>query len=60
MTTEPARATTDFAHYFRSLVAALGERPGWYGVFAEREPEAALAYRSGADVPPWDVVRALL
>ncbi|MFC4031004.1 hypothetical protein ACFO3J_05915 [Streptomyces polygonati] len=60
MTTELARATTDFAYYFRSLVAALGERPGWYGVFAEREPGAVQAYSSGAEVPPWDVVRALL
>ncbi|WP_405589362.1 hypothetical protein [Streptomyces sp. NBC_01190] len=60
MRTELARATTDFAHYFRSLVAALGERPSWYGVFAEREPGAARAYQSGAEVPPWDVVQALL
>ncbi|WNI18594.1 hypothetical protein [Actinacidiphila sp. ITFR-21] len=60
MTTELARATADFAYYFRSLVAALGERPGWYGVFAEREPGAVHAYEGGTEVPPWDVVRALL
>ncbi|HEY5832541.1 hypothetical protein [Streptomyces sp.] len=39
---------------------ALGERPGWYGVFAEREPVAAQAYQNGMDIPPWDVVRAAL
>jgi hypothetical protein len=60
VTTEPARAAADFTYYFRSLVAALGEQPGWYGVFAEREPGAVRAYHSGVDVPPWDVVRALL
>lgn len=60
VTTEPARATTEFTYYFRSLVAALGQRPGWYGVFAEREPGAARAFAVGADVPPWDVVRAVL
>src|SRR5882757_6472426 len=58
--TELARATADFTYYFRSLVAALGERPGWYGVFAEREPGAARAYEGGTEVPPWDVVRAVL
>lgn len=60
VTTELAGAATEFAYYFRSMVAALGERPGWYGVFAGREPAAAHAYETGADVPPWDVVRAVL
>ncbi|SEG13257.1 hypothetical protein SAMN05216223_103343 [Actinacidiphila yanglinensis] len=50
----------EFAYYYRSLLAALGERPGWYGVFAERDPEAAAAYSSGRQVPPWDVVRTML
>src|SRR5882757_4174521 len=60
VTTELGRATTVFTYYFRSLVAALGDRPGWYGVFVEREPGAARAYESGTEVPPWDVVRAVL
>ncbi|CAG6396177.1 hypothetical protein [Actinacidiphila cocklensis] len=46
--------TADFANYFRSLVAALGERPGWYGLYAARDPEA------GRGIPPWDVVRTVL
>ena len=50
----------EFTYYFRSLVATLGERPGWYGVFAGRHREAAMAYESGALLPPWDVVHAVL
>ncbi|WP_202236912.1 hypothetical protein [Actinacidiphila reveromycinica] len=50
----------EFAYYFRSLLAALGERPGWYGVFAQRHPEDAAAYGSGRRLPPWDVVRTVL
>jgi hypothetical protein len=60
VTTELAGAATDFGYYFRSMVAALGDRTGWYGVFAERDPGAAHAYESGTDVPPWDVVSAVL
>ncbi|MEW1866414.1 hypothetical protein AB0399_39600, partial [Streptomyces sp. NPDC088194] len=50
----------EFTYYFRSLLAALGRQPGWYGVFAEREPDAAAAYGSGRRLPPWDVVRTVL
>lgn len=50
----------EFTYYFRSLVAMLGERPGWYGVFAARERGAAMAYERGTDIPPWDVVHAVL
>lgn len=52
--------TTDFTRYFRSLVTALGRHPGWYGVFAAREPAAARAFEDGTELPPWDVVRAVL
>ncbi|WP_329173557.1 hypothetical protein [Streptomyces sp. NBC_01477] len=50
----------EFTYYFRSLVAALGERPGWYGLYAQREPGAARAHETGLEVPPWDVVRTVL
>ncbi|MFF3560758.1 hypothetical protein ACFYXS_12060 [Streptomyces sp. NPDC002574] len=53
-------AAGEFTHYFRGLAAALGASPGWYAVFARRDPEAARDYFEGADVPPWDVVRALV
>lgn len=52
--------TTDFTRYFRSLVTALGRYPGWYEVFAAREPAAARAFEDGRELPPWDVVRAVL
>ncbi len=52
--------SAEFTYYFRTLVAALGERPGWYGVFAARERDAALAFDSGAQLPPWDVVHTVL
>jgi hypothetical protein len=50
----------DFTFWFRSLVTALGERPGWYGVYAQRDPGAARAHESGREIPPWDVVRTAL
>lgn len=53
-------AMREFMHYFRALVAALGDAPGWYGVFAHRDPDGVQAYLDGTDVPPWDVVRAVL
>ncbi|SHM58720.1 hypothetical protein [Actinacidiphila paucisporea] len=52
--------TADFTYYFRSLVAALGERPGWYGLYAQREPGAARDHETGREIPPWDVVRTIL
>ncbi|MEU4092380.1 hypothetical protein [Streptomyces sp. NPDC026673] len=51
---------SEFARYLRGLVAAAGDTPGWYAVFAERDPDGVRAYLDGADVPPWDVVHALL
>lgn len=53
-------AVAEFTLYFRSLVSALGDTPGWYGVFASRDPESVQAYMDGADVPPWDVLLAVL
>lgn len=60
VTTGTDEAQARFTFWFRSVVAALGERTGWYGVFASREPQAARTYESGAEVPPWDVVLAVL
>ncbi|WP_431965122.1 hypothetical protein [Actinacidiphila sp. bgisy160] len=50
----------EFARYLRGLVAAAGDTPGWYAVFAERDPDGVRAWLDGTDVPPWDVVLALL
>jgi len=53
-------AVAEFTLYFRSLVSAVGDTPGWYGVFAARDPEGVQAYLDGADVTPWDVLLAVL
>lgn len=50
----------EFARYLRGLVGATGDTPGWYAVFAERDPGGVRAWLDGTDVPPWDVVLALL
>lgn len=50
----------EFAGYLRGLVGAAGDTPGWYAVFAERDPDGVRAWLDGTDVPPWDVVLALL
>ncbi|MFE2539516.1 hypothetical protein [Actinacidiphila glaucinigra] len=50
----------EFARYLRAIVGAAGDTPGWYAVFAERDPEGVRAWLDGSDVPPWDVVLSLL
>ncbi|MEU1617128.1 hypothetical protein ABZ479_07425 [Streptomyces sp. NPDC005722] len=50
----------EFARYLRGLVGAAGGTHGWYAVFAERDPAGVRAWLDGTDVPPWDVVHALL
>ncbi|WP_052397301.1 hypothetical protein [Streptomyces sp. NRRL F-5123] len=52
--------TPEFLHCFRSLLTALGDRPGWYAEYARRDPDAARAHVTGHEVPPWDVVRTVL
>ncbi|MET9743217.1 hypothetical protein ABZY90_34270, partial [Streptomyces sp. NPDC006422] len=55
----PDRAQ-DFATYLRGLNARLDQRAGWCGVFWRRDPEGMRACLDGVEVPPWDVVEALL
>ncbi|MER5443612.1 hypothetical protein [Streptomyces sp. NPDC002790] len=50
----------DFAAYLRGLNARLDQRAGWCGVFWRRDPEGMRACLDGSEVPPWDVVEALL
>lgn len=52
--------TPEFLHCFRSLLTALGDRPGWYAEYARRDADAARAHVTGHEVPPWDVVRTVL
>ncbi|MCX5415045.1 hypothetical protein [Streptomyces sp. NBC_00059] len=49
-----------FAQYLRDLTALLDPGQGWYGVFRARDPEGMRACFDGTEVPPWDVVEALL
>lgn len=50
----------EFARYLRDLLARLDPRAGWCGVFWSRDPEGMQACLDGSEVPPWDVVEALL
>ncbi|MEI5097666.1 hypothetical protein RB200_02120 [Streptomyces sp. PmtG] len=42
------------------LLARLDQAAGWCGVFWSRDPDGMRACLDGAEVPPWDVVQALL
>ncbi|QEU90722.1 hypothetical protein [Streptomyces kanamyceticus] len=50
----------EFAKYLRELLARLDQGAGWCGVFWQRDPDGMRACLDGAEVPPWDVVQALL
>ncbi|MEU4995954.1 hypothetical protein [Streptomyces sp. NPDC021622] len=50
----------EFAIYLRDLLARLDSGAGWCGVFWSRDPDGMQACVDGAEVPPWDVVEALL
>ncbi|MEU3689868.1 UL36 very large tegument protein [Streptomyces narbonensis] len=49
-----------FAHWLTELASRLRPDAGWYGVFAERDPEGLRACFDGAEILPWDVVESLL
>ncbi|MGW0629439.1 hypothetical protein [Streptomyces sp. NPDC002758] len=55
----PARVR-EFANYLDGLLARLDQGGGWCGVFWQRDPEGMQACLDGREVPPWDVVEALL
>ncbi|MFJ6573216.1 hypothetical protein ACIQNU_37985 [Streptomyces sp. NPDC091292] len=50
----------DFATYLNGLLARLDQGVGWCGVFWQRDPDGMRACLDGREVPPWDVVEALL
>ncbi|WP_225101583.1 hypothetical protein [Streptomyces sp. CoH27] len=50
----------EFAGYLSGLLARLDQGEGWSGVFWQRDPEGMRACLQGREVPPWDVVAALL
>jgi hypothetical protein len=50
----------EFANYLNGLLARLDHGGGWCGVFWQRDPEGMRACLDGREMPPWDVVEALL
>ncbi|MES4889502.1 hypothetical protein [Streptomyces sp. NPDC096012] len=50
----------EFASYLDGLLARLDQDGGWCGVFWRRDPEGMRACLDGRELPPWDVVEALL
>ncbi|WP_299541396.1 hypothetical protein [uncultured Streptomyces sp.] len=50
----------EFARFLRELVDGLDPGRGWYGVFAQRDPDGMRACLDGVEIPPWDVVESLL
>ncbi|MCO6705831.1 hypothetical protein KQH19_03160, partial [Streptomyces sp. CHA3] len=53
-------AAADFARFLAGLTARLDRRSGWLAVFLERDPDGVRACLAGSELPPWDVVDALL
>ncbi|MFI0815137.1 hypothetical protein ACH4TX_04535 [Streptomyces sp. NPDC021098] len=53
-------AIEEFASYLRALTRRIDPEQGWYAVFAQRDPEGLRACLAGEEIPPWDVVQALL
>ncbi|MFG3043766.1 hypothetical protein ACGFZR_02415 [Streptomyces sp. NPDC048241] len=50
----------EFGSYLDGLLARLDQGAGWCGVFWRRDPDGMRACREGHEVPPWDLVDALL
>ncbi|WP_416977536.1 hypothetical protein [Streptomyces sp. T028] len=50
----------EFANYLSGLLARLDQGAGWCAVFWQRDPDGMQACLDGREVPPWDVVEAVL
>ncbi|MFB7650571.1 MULTISPECIES: hypothetical protein [unclassified Streptomyces] len=50
----------DFTRYLTGLLTRLDQGAGWCGVFWQRDPEGMRACLEGREIPPWDVLEALL
>ncbi|MCX4904206.1 hypothetical protein [Streptomyces sp. NBC_00878] len=50
----------EFAQYLKGLLSRLDQGGGWCGVFWQRDPEGMRACLDGTEVPPWDIVGAVL
>ncbi|MDO0937811.1 hypothetical protein QQY66_41080 [Streptomyces sp. DG2A-72] len=50
----------EFANYLDRLLARLDHGAGWCAVFWQRDPDGMRACLDGREIPPWDVMEALL
>ncbi|MEU5096968.1 hypothetical protein [Streptomyces sp. NPDC020996] len=50
----------EFANYLNGLLGRLDQGGGWCAVFWQRDPDGMRACRDGREMPPWDLVEALL
>ncbi|MFG2934440.1 hypothetical protein [Streptomyces sp. NPDC048282] len=50
----------EFTNYLSGLLARLDQRAGWCAVFWQRDPDGMQACLGGREIPPWDVLEALL
>ncbi|MEU0026275.1 hypothetical protein [Streptomyces sp. NPDC006335] len=50
----------EFVAYLGGVLARLDQGAGWCAVFWQRDPDGMQACLDGREVPPWDVVEALL
>ncbi|MGW3285022.1 hypothetical protein ACWDR3_10295 [Streptomyces sp. NPDC001002] len=50
----------EFANYLNGLLARLDQAGGWCAVFWQRDPDGMQACLDGREIPPWDVLEALL
>ncbi|MFE4667848.1 hypothetical protein ACFRI7_36970 [Streptomyces sp. NPDC056716] len=49
-----------FGNYLSGLLTRLDQGAGWCAVFWQRDPDGMRACADGREVPPWDVVEAVL
>ncbi|MEU5071196.1 hypothetical protein AB0G76_06535 [Streptomyces asoensis] len=50
----------EFVSYLNGLLSRLDQGAGWCAVFWQRDPDGMRACLEGHEVPPWDVVEAVL
>ncbi|HEY8986738.1 MAG TPA: hypothetical protein VIU15_45110, partial [Streptomyces sp.] len=50
----------EFVSCLESLLGRLDQGAGWCAVFWQRDPDGMRACLEGIEMPPWDVMEALL
>ncbi|MFD9390712.1 hypothetical protein ACFWBB_08230 [Streptomyces sp. NPDC060000] len=54
------RSVREFTNHLSGLLSRLDQGAGWCAVFWQRDPDGMRACLEGREVPPWDVVEAVL